>query len=197
MPEAPEFVNRIGRAAKETRVGRRILDAWPSSSSERHKAESSPEADASTNAEPVRPAIDLRQVSDVMSSPPEAIRAKTLVRKAAKIMQEEDIGDVLVLNTSEDLVGIVTDRDITVRFVAEDLDPTKATVEEIMSPIAVSVPPSATVAEAMDLMREHEIRRLPVIAGGKAVGVVTLGDLSRSSEAGVTLADISESPANN
>jgi CBS domain-containing protein len=66
-----------------------------------------------------------------------------------------------------------------------------------MSPIAATVSPEASVSEALDLMRKHDIRRLPVVEAGKPVGIVTLGDVSRSRGAGSTLADISAAPANN
>jgi CBS domain-containing protein len=66
-----------------------------------------------------------------------------------------------------------------------------------MSPIAATLGPTATVSAALELMRRHDVRRLPVVEEGKPLGVVTLGDLSRSGEAGAALADISTAPANN
>jgi CBS domain-containing protein len=65
-----------------------------------------------------------------------------------------------------------------------------------MTPIGATVRPDTTVSEALDLMRRHDVRRLPVIEAGVAVGIVTLGDLSRSGGAGAALADISTAPAN-
>jgi len=131
----------------------------------------------------------------VMSTPVESVKLETPLREAAKKMQRKDIGDVLVLNKTGQVQGIVTDRDLAIRSVAEERNPNTA-VEEIMSPIAATLGPTATVSAALELMRRHDVRRLPVVEEGKPLGVVTLGDLSRSGEAGAALADISTAPAN-
>jgi CBS domain-containing protein len=141
------------------------------------------------------PSVDLRTVRDVMSTPVESVNLETPVREAAKHMQRRNIGDVFVVGGAGELQGIVTDRDLTVRAIAEDrsLD---TPVEEIMSPIAATLPPTATVSAALDLMRQHDVRRLPIVEGGRTLGVVSLGDVSRSDGAGAVLADISAAPAN-
>jgi CBS domain-containing protein len=133
-------------------------------------------------------AMDTRMVREVMSTPVESVKLETPLREAAKKMQRKDIGDVLVLNRTGQVQGIVTDRDLAIRTVAEERNP-NTPVEEIMSPIA-------TVSAALELMRRHDVRRLPVVEEGKPLGVVTLGDLSPSGEAGAALADISAAPAN-
>jgi CBS domain-containing protein len=140
--------------------------------------------------------VDVRPVRDVMSAPVESVGLDTPVREAAKQMQRRRIGDVFVIDETGQLRGIVTDRDLAVRAIAEDrsLD---TPVVEIMSPIAATVSPTETVSAALDLMRRHEVRRLPVVEGGRPQGVVSLGDVSRSGEAGDVLADISTAPANN
>ncbi len=140
-------------------------------------------------------AIDARTVRDVMSTPVESVDLETPLREAAKKMQRKDIGDVLVLDATGQVQGIVTDRDVAIRSVAEERNPSTP-VEEIMSPIAATLGPTATVSAALELMRRHDVRRLPVVEEGKPLGVVTLGDLSRSGEAGAALADISAAPAN-
>jgi len=192
MRSVSEFVASVARFARESFV-KRTRDGRGRDELEQEPSKLTREGDAASK--PVTH-VDLRTVSDVMSAPPESVDAKTPVREAARIMQRERIGDVLVLSDNQDLIGIVTDRDIAIRVVAEHLDSLATTVEQIMSPIEASIRPTATVAEALDLMRRHEFRRLPVIAKGMAVGVVTLGDLARSNEAGITLAQISEAPAN-
>lgn len=141
--------------------------------------------------------VDLRTVREVMSAPPETVRPDTPLRDAAKAMQRGDIGDVLVVNEVGELRGILTDRDLAIRAVAEHRDPATAEVGEIMSPIVATLPPAATVHEALDLMRRHDVRRLPVVEDGRPVGIVSLGDLSPSSRAGAALEDISTAPANN
>jgi len=132
----------------------------------------------------------------VMSTPVESVGLDAPVREAAKQMQRRRIGDVFVVDDAGQLRGIVTDRDLAVRAIAEDrsLD---TPVQEIMSPIAAAVSPTATVSAALDLMRQHEVRRLPVVEEGRPHGVVSLGDVSRSGGAGEVLADISTAPANN
>jgi CBS domain-containing protein len=108
-------------------------------------------------------------------------------------MTRADIGDVLVVDATGLLRGIVTDRDIVIRAVGEGLDPRDTPVGDVMSS-AVTISATASVAEAMQIMRRHDIRRLPVVEDGQPVGIVSLGDLSASSEAGQLLADISASP---
>jgi CBS domain-containing protein len=139
--------------------------------------------------------FDVRTVREVMSTPVESVKRQTPSREAAKKMQRKDIGDVLVLNETGEVQGIVTDRDLAIRSVAEGRN-ASTPVEEIMSPIAATLGPTATVSAALELMRRHDVRRLPVVEEGKPLGVVTLGDLSRSGEAGAALADISAAPAN-
>ena len=91
----------------------------------------------------------------------------------------------------------MTDRDLAIRSLAEGRDPAKTQIGQVMSPIAATVSPEDTVSTALDLMRRHDIRRLPVVEAGQPVGIVTLGDVSRSHGAGSALADISAAPANN
>jgi CBS domain-containing protein len=138
-----------------------------------------------------------RTVEEVMTSPAVTVGSADPLREAAKAMQREEIGDVLVVTDSGGLEGIVTDRDLAVRSVAEGLDPDKTNVADVMSPIAVTIEPSATTSDALDLMRRHDVRRMPVTKGSTLVGIVSLGDLSRADGAGDALADISTAPANN
>ena len=130
--------------------------------------------------------VDVRPVSEVMSTV-----------EAAQRMARTDIGDVLVVDSGGVLRGIVTDRDIAIRVVAEGQDPRKIRVGDVMSP-AVSVGPNANVEEAMAVMRQHDIRRIPVVdTTGRPIGVISLGDLSTSRKASGVLADISAAPPNN
>ena len=162
----------------------------------RARATSAADAARSVASDAAVPLVDVRPVRDVMSTPVESVGLNSPVREAAKQMQRMRIGDVFVVDEAGELRGIVTDRDIAVRAIAEgrSLD---TPVQEIMSPIAATVPPTATVSVALGLMREHEVRRLPVVEGGRPHGVVSLGDVSRSGGAGDVLADISTAPANN
>ena len=162
----------------------------------RARATSAADAARSVASDAAVPLVDVRPVRDVMSTPVESVGLDAPVREAAKQMQRMRIGDVFVVDETGELRGIVTDRDLAVRAIAEgrSLD---TPVQEIMSPIAATVPPTATVSAALGLMREHEVRRLPVVERGRPYGVVSLGDVSRSGGAGDVLADISTAPANN
>ena len=141
--------------------------------------------------------LDVRPVTEAMSSTVESVSGDTTLVDAAKRMANADIGDVLVVGPSGSLRGIVTDRDIALRVVAEGQDPRNVRVGDVMSS-AVSVSPTATVDEATTLMRQHDIRRVPVVdASGRPVGIVSLGDVSTAREAGTVLADISAASPNN
>ncbi len=100
----------------------------------------------------------------------------TIVR-VAQILRDEHVGSVIVVQDQKPL-GIVTDRDITVRVLAEDRDPATTKVSEIMSKPLVTVPPEAGVAEAARLMRGARIRRVPVVTKeGRLFGVIAMDDL--------------------
>ena len=141
--------------------------------------------------------IDVRTVREVMSAAPETVTPDTSLADAAKVMDRADIGDVLIVDGTDQLRGIVTDRDIAIRAVAEGRDPNTTTVEEIMTPTVETISSSATVREAIETMRRHDIRRLPVVDGGSPIGVVSLGDLAMSPGSRSVLADLSTAPPNN
>jgi CBS domain-containing protein len=141
------------------------------------------------------PVTDIRQVSEVMTAMPETVRPDTTVADAAKQMRDGDIGDVLVAETDGGpLIGIVTDRDIAIRAIAASHDPKTTTLRSIMSRDIASVSPLDTVEDAKARMRAANVRRLPVIESGRAIGIVSLGDLSLATDTGTTLADISVAP---
>ena len=179
------------------KMGDRPIEAAKSKMQEARAKATGAGSAASEAIRGTMPVVDLRQVRDVMSSPAETVGPDPPIPDAAKVMQRKAMGDVLVADASGELRGIVTDRDLAIRSLAEGRDPATTQIGEIMSPITVTVAPEATVSKALDLMRGHDVRRLPVVEGGKPVGIVTLGDLSRSGDAGRALADISAAPANN
>lgn len=140
--------------------------------------------------------IDVRNVREVMSALPETVTPETTLAEAAMTMKRADIGDVLVVDATRQLRGIVTDRDIAVRAVAEGRDPVSTPVGEAMTTTVQTISPAATAQEAIDLMRRHDVRRLPVVEGGMPIGIVSLGDLATSWKARAALADISAAPPN-
>lgn len=115
---------------------------------------------------------------------------------AAQEMRDHAIGDVIVTD-GDDVVGIVTDRDITVRGVADRRDLENTTLNQILSQDVVTVTVYDDAVAAADLMRTYGIRRLPVLEDGRLVGLVSLGDLAVEREPQSVLADISADEPNN
>jgi CBS domain-containing protein len=131
-----------------------------------------------------------RTVEEVMTKNPRTVNVDGTVLEAAQLMRDNDIGDVIVVEDGE-VTGIVTDRDIVVRAVAEGRDAESTTVGEIATTGVEAIEPDASVDDALRMMREHDIRRLPVVKNGRPVGIVSLGDLAVEREPDSTLADIS------
>jgi len=124
-----------------------------------------------------------RRIGDVMTPDPVTVAATSTAVEAARAMRDEGVGDVLVLE-GHSIRGILTDRDITVRGVALGADPAKIRVGDICSRNVVTLEPSQTVADAVRLMREKAVRRLPVVDDGRPVGIVSIGDLAALAEVG-------------
>jgi CBS domain-containing protein len=135
--------------------------------------------------------VDLREVREVMTAAPEAVRQNDSLQQAAGLMKEHHIGDVLVEDETGRLIGIVTDRDIVVRAAAEGRNPQLTPVGDVFTREVTSVAPTDTVQDAMHMMRTHDIRRLPVVESGRAIGIVSLGDIAIGTTPGSVLADIS------
>jgi CBS domain-containing protein len=133
-------------------------------------------------------------VRDVMMSNPLSVEAGASIRQAAEVMRDNGIGDVLVVSDGA-LRGIVTDRDIVVRALADGRQPETA-VGDVCSPEIATVEAKADVSKAAELMRERAIRRLPVIDDDQVVGIVTLGDLAREEDPSSALGGISSAPPN-
>ena len=134
-------------------------------------------------------------VRDVMMTNPLSVDAGASIRQAAEVMRDNDIGDVLVVGDGS-LRGIVTDRDIVVRALADGRQPDATPVGDVCSPKLTVVDAQADVDQAADLMGRHAIRRLPVIENDEVVGIVSLGDLARRSDPESALGDISAAPPN-
>jgi CBS domain-containing protein len=121
-------------------------------------------------------------IREVMSSNPCAIDADKPVSDAAKMMRDEDVGLAPIVE-GDRLVGALTDRDIAIRVVAEGKDPASTLVRDVASRDLVTVDPEQDLDEALRLMAQHQVRRLPVVAeDGKLVGVVAQADVARQSD---------------
>lgn len=119
----------------------------------------------------------------------------TTLAEIAERMRDENVGAIPIVDDDDKLCGIITDRDIVVRAVAEGEDPGECTAEEILSEQLHTIDPDADIEDAADLMAEHQIRRLPVVEDEVVIGIISLGDLavkSEEDEASDVLEDVSE-----
>jgi len=124
--------------------------------------------------------LALVRVGDLLGRNVVSIKPSSTVAEAARLMRDNRVGSVLVLDESERLVGILTERDIVYKVVAEGKDP-ETLVEEVMTRDILTIREEATIAEAARLMIGMNIRHLPVVdARGRVVGVISLRDLARA-----------------
>ena len=137
-----------------------------------------------------------QSIREVMTEKPEAVSCDTTVADAAKLMRDKDFGGVLCCEGDE-LKGFLTDRDIALRVVAEGKDPTSTTVEDIATTDLKTLSPDDSVEDAIKLVREHNIRRVPIVEGAKPVGIVSIGDLALERDKNSALADLSAAAPNN
>ena len=135
------------------------------------------------------------QIRNIMTPDPVTVELDTTLEEVATLMKEEDIGAIPVVEGKE-LAGIVTDRDIVVRCIAEGKDVTECTAEEAMSSDLQTVSPDDSVDTAARIMADRQIRRLAVVDNGRLVGMVSLGDVAVKSDdddlSGDTLEDVSK-----
>ncbi|HTV24091.1 MAG TPA: CBS domain-containing protein [Polyangiaceae bacterium] len=135
-------------------------------------------------------------VSDIMTTELVALSAEHSVRDAARRMREANVGAVVVQKHGT-LFGIVTDRDIVVRCLAHGGDCDQTLLSEICSPDVTTLGPDDEVDRAVIIMRDKAIRRIPVVKNGKAVGILSLGDLALQRDPYSALGAISKALPNN
>ena len=145
-----------------------------------------------TQRQPIPPDTPVR---DVMHRDIAVVDAAARLVDAARTMQTRDIGNVIVRSENGSL-GILTDRDIVVRVVANDRDIFATTAGDACTSPVVTLSPDDTVSRAVALMRERAVRRLPVVEDGLPTGIVSLGDLALEREPGSLLADVSGASPN-
>jgi CBS domain-containing protein len=136
------------------------------------------------------------QVREVMTKNPVTLDASARVVEAAQAMREHNIGDVVVRRDGK-LCGILTDRDIALRVVGEGLDPRITNVDSICSHGLTTVSPNDDTKDAVRLMKQNAVRRLPVVEDSKIMGIVSLGDLAQALDRQSALGEISAAPPNN
>lgn len=137
-------------------------------------------------------------VRHAMTESPQTARPDMSAEDAAGLMKQLDVG-VIPVADGDDLVGLVTDRDLVTRVLAERKDPAQVQLADIATRSPVSVSPDTRISEARELMAEHKVRRLPVVKADRLVGILSLGDVAQADASdralGETLEEISESPA--
>jgi ATP-dependent Lon protease len=138
-----------------------------------------------------------QKIQDVMTKQVRCVGMETTVREVARLMRDQRIGDVLITDDQGKLCGIVTDRDIVVRAVAEDQDLDTMTVADIETAKVVTLRPDSPVDDAIRLMREHAVRRIPVVEDDCPIGIVSIGDLAQTRDPDSALGHISRAAPNN
>jgi CBS domain-containing protein len=149
-------------------------------------------SDAPTTEDMVPPQRGM--VRDIMTPAPVGVYYSQTIGEAARVMRDAQVGAVLVVNEGA-LAGVVTDRDLVVRGLADDMA-ADAPVGPLCSGDLVGVAADASLEQAQQLMREHAVRRLPVIAEGQVVGIVSMGDIAITAEGDSPLAAVSKAEAN-
>ena len=137
-----------------------------------------------------------RDIREVMTTAPETVGIASTLTEAAAKMKQQDAGAMVVVDDSKKVVGILTDRDIAIRAVAEGRDTKTTKVGDIASKDLKTLSPTDSVTDAVRLMRQQKIRRLPVVENGRPVGVVSIGDLAVERDPRSALADISRAAGN-
>jgi CBS domain-containing protein len=138
-----------------------------------------------------------QSIRDVMTPNPHTVAADATLQDAAREMKQDNIGAVLVRDNGS-VSGILTDRDIVVRAIAEGRDPSSTRVGDVASSDVKTLTPDSSVEDAIRIVREQHVRRIPVIdEKGQAQGIVSIGDLAVERDSESALADISAAPPNN
>ncbi|HZX46843.1 MAG TPA: CBS domain-containing protein [Clostridia bacterium] len=135
------------------------------------------------------------KIEDIMTRDVRTIDRNSTVEQAARMMKELNVGSIPVTENGN-IIGIITDRDVVLRNVADGRTAADTRVEEVMSKTVVTATPDMDVHRAADLMAQNQIRRLPVMENNRMVGIVSIGDLAvrniYENEAGEALSSISK-----
>ena len=131
----------------------------------------------------------MQTIQDIMTRDVQTISSQETIQRAAQLMDELNVGAIPVLD-GDKLVGMITDRDITVRSVAAGQDPGSTKVTDVMSTDVRTCTPGQSVEDVLSQMGDVQIRRVPVVdaQSGKVIGIVSLGDVATSDAADVDLA---------
>jgi CBS domain-containing protein len=136
------------------------------------------------------------KISEVMTHDPRTVEPSATLTEVARIMRDEDVGAVVMVENGR-AAGLVTDRDVVVRAIADGRDPGSTQVADIASRDLRTLTPDQDVREAARLMREWDVRRVVVVQDDRPVGIVSIGDLAVELDPESALADISSEAPNN
>lgn len=136
-----------------------------------------------------------QSINEVMTHDPRTVEKGTPVKEVARAMREADTGAMIVTQDGR-FAGLVTDRDIVVRGLAEGMGPEDA-VESVWTEGVKTLTPDQTVEDAIEIVRSQNVRRVPVVQDGRPVGIVSIGDLAIARDPHSALADMSAAPPNN
>lgn len=136
-----------------------------------------------------------KSVREAMTSNPRCVTPETSVAEVARVMRTEDVGSLPIVTDPDRVVGMVTDRDLVLRVLAEGLDPEATPVAQIATEDPVTVDAEADLDDALVLMARHQLRRIPVVSGpDRIVGIIAQADVAlstREKTAGEVVAEIS------
>jgi CBS domain-containing protein len=182
--ETPEKSMERREMASKSGIFRSFTGTF--SGSRREESESEPRGE-----------IVAEKIQDVMTREPATVTAEDTALDAAKAMRDGDFGAVVVVNDGGEARGILTDRDIVVRCIADDKLPAETKVSEVFTTEPTTLSPEDSLDDAVDSLREANVRRLPVVEDGRVVGIVSIGDLAEARDEKSALADISSAAPNN
>ncbi|MET9863517.1 CBS domain-containing protein [Streptomyces smyrnaeus] len=136
-----------------------------------------------------------QRIRDIMTADPITVTPQTALTDVARLMRDEDFGEVVVSEENH-LRGVVTDRDLVVRAMADARDAESTSAQDVCSSEVVTCAPDAGIDEAVHLMREHAVRRLPIVDGDELVGTVSIGDVALERDPDSALAEVSSARPN-
>lgn len=136
-----------------------------------------------------------QSVQELMTHDPVTVETSATIADAARLMRDHDTGAIIATESGR-IRGILTDRDIVVRAVADGGNPTQVRIDDVCSAQLVTLNPQDRVDAAIETMRRHDVRRLPVVDGDRPIGIISLGDLAMERDEESALADISSGAPN-
>jgi CBS domain-containing protein len=137
-----------------------------------------------------------QKIREIMTERPVTMEVTASATDAARAMQQNEIGDVIVVQDGR-IHGLVTDRDLVVRVIAEGRDAGSTRLGDVCSPNPACLSPDDDISSAVQLVRERAVRRIPIVQGEQPVGVLSIGDLAIAQDSHSALADISAAAPNN